>query len=172
MDRLRSFALILFLASPAGSAVHLSIAPGPLAPDAVRRTEAAASRLLETPERAFVSGGLNFTGPTWNKDLPELERERALRALKALWGKRLSVREDPAAAAFSAKLEPPPSAFDHRARADEMQARLDGMPQPLDRTGQDRFYDGSRSRQSSAVAAGPFAPGARAAQSTTAPRLK
>jgi len=170
MDMKRGFSLVLLLAVPGSAAMHLTVSPGPLPPAAVARTEAAVKRLFEAPARA--GNELAFTAPSWKTNLPLAEREALLRSLEAVWGKRLAVRAD--AAASTPVAAPPPSALNFRARTDAIRARLDGAPRPLERSGQDRFYDGSRSAQASAVAAGPFAaaPAARVAFTASAPRLK
>lgn len=174
MDMNRALLLVLLLAAPASAEVHLSVAPGPLPPDAVKRTEAASAQLLEAPIRADAAGGLNFTAPSWKSSLTPAERERRLRALAALWGKRFSIREDSPAAWQPAAMQPPPSAFDYRARTDAMRARLAAAPRPLDRIGQDRLYDASASGQGSPVAAVASAPGAARplAARASAPKLK
>lgn len=174
MDMRRALALVLLLAAPASAAVHLSVAPGPLSPDAVKLTEAASLQLLESPVRADSAGGISFTAPSWKKDLAPAERERQLRALESLWGKRLSVRDDSPSAWQPSAKEPPPSAFDYRARTAEMRARLERAPRPLGRMGQDRLYDGSTSGQGSSVAAVASAPASARAllASAAAPKLK
>ena len=135
--------LVLLLAAPASAAVHLSVAPGPMSPDEIKLTVAATARLLEAPVRTDVAGGLDFTAPSWKNNLAPAERERQIRALETLWGERLTVRDDSPAVCPPTAKEPPPSAFDYRARTDAMRARLEGTPRPLGRTGQDRFYDGT-----------------------------
>ncbi len=174
MDMNRALLLVLLLAAPASAAIHLSVAPGPLNPDAVKRTEAAAAQLLESPVRSAVADGVSFTAPSWKKALAPAERERQLRALEALWGKRLTVRDDSPAAWQPSGKEPPPSAFDYRARTDAMRSRLDDTPRPLGRAGQGRFYDGSISGQTSSVAAVASAPSAARplAAGAAAPKLK
>ena len=144
--------LALLLAVPSSASVRLSVSPGPLEPEAVARTEAAAAKLLESPVRDARSGGLAIDAPAWKAGLPEAERTRLLKSLEAVWGKRLSVREE-AAPASAQRQAPPPSALEFRSRTDAMRARLEGAPRPLDRSGQDRVYDGSRASGTSAVAA-------------------
>lgn len=170
MDATRALALTLLLAAPASAAVHLAVAPGPLSPEAVRLTEAAAARLLEAPARDDRAAGLALTAPSWKAGLAPAERERLLKALEALWGRRLAVRED--AAPVARALVPPASALEFRGRTDALRARLDGAPRPLDRSGQDRFYDGRRTAEVSAAAAGPFAasPRPRVAFTAASPR--
>lgn len=174
MDITRALALALLLSSPAAAAVRLAISAGPLSPEAVERTAAAAARLLEAPARSAEAGGLAFSGTNWKRDLAPAERERLTRSLRALWGERLSIREDgvPRAATGNA---PPASALDFRGRTDAMRARLEGTPRPMGRASQDGFYDGSAAASgSSAVAAGaPRAASARRFASAAAvPKAK
>lgn len=145
-----------------------------MSPDAVKLTEAASVQLMQAPVRADVAGGLDFTAASWKQDLAPAEKERQLRALEALWGKRLDVRDDSPAVWKPTTKEPPPSAFDYRARTDAMRARLEGAPRPLGRTSQDRFYDGSTSGQGSSVAAVASTPSAARALAAgaAAPKLK
>lgn len=172
MGMKRSLLLIMLLAVPASADVHVTVSPGPLPADALKRTEDAAARLLEAPVRAPGEGALAFTAASWKRDLPLSERAALLRALQMAWGPRLVVRED--AAVPAPAMTVPASALDVRARTDAMRARLDGSPRPLERAGQDRFYDGSLAVRGSAVAAGPFAPApaARVAMTASAPRFK
>jgi hypothetical protein len=163
MDMKRALMLVLLLATPGAASVHLAVAPGPLDPDAVARTEAAAAKLLEAPIRDGLAAGLVINAASWKRGLPQDERERLLKDLATLWGRRLAVRETAA-----------PAALDFRGRTDAMSARLDGEPRPLERTGQDRFYDNRRSASGpDGVAAGPsFAasPRPRVAFTAAAPR--
>lgn len=174
MEITRPLALALLLSSPAAAAVRLAISAGPSSPEAVERTAAAAARLLESPSRSAEAGGVAFTGANWKRDLAPAERERLTRSLRALWGERLSIREDgvPRAATGNA---PPASALDFRGRTDAMRARLDGTPRPMGRASQDGFYDGSAAASgSAAVAAGaPRAASARRfASSAAVPKAK
>lgn len=174
MDITRALALALLLSSPAAAAVRLTISAGPLSPEAVERTALAAARLLEAPARSAEAGGLAFTGTNWKRDLAPAERERLTRSLRALWGERLSIREDglPRAATGNA---PPASALDFRGRTDAIRARLEGTPRPMGRASQDGFYDGSAAASgSAAVAAGaPRAASARRFASAAAvPKAK
>lgn len=164
--------LVLLLAAPGSAAVHLAVAPGPLPPEALARTEAAAAKLLESPVRDPRAPGLVLTAPSWKAGVAPAERERLIKALEAVWGRRLAVREDAAPAARA--LVPPPSALDFRGRTEAMRARLDAAPRPLAKGAQDRFYDNGRSVPASdgAVAAGSFAssPRPRFAFTAAAPR--
>lgn len=153
MDMKRSLMLIMLLAVPGSAAVHLTVSPGPLPPEAVKRTEAAAAELLEAPVRGPHTGGLTITAASWKPGLSASERASRLLALEAVWGRRLLVRED--SARFT--MTPPPS-FDVRARAAEIRGRLDGLPDLSGEAGQSRFYDAGRAARGSAVAAGAFAP--------------
>lgn len=168
MDATRALALALLLAAPVSASIRLEVAPGPLSPEDVRLTEAAAARLLESPVRDDRAAGLALTAPSWKAG--PAERERLLKALEALWGRRLAVRED--AAPVARALVPPASALEFRGRTDALRARLDGAPRPLDRSGQDRFYDGRRTAEVSAASAGTFAafPRPRAAFTAASPR--
>jgi hypothetical protein len=174
MDMRRALALVLLLAAPGSAAVHLSIAPGPMAPDAVKATEAASAQLMEAPVRTAVAGGLDIAAASWKKDLSPAEKERQLRALMALWGKRLTIREENPAAWQPAANEPPPPAFDYRARTAAIRGRLEGTPRPLGRTSQDRFYDGSVAGKGATVAAVAPAPASARtlAAGAAAPKLK
>lgn len=173
MDMNRALLLVLLLAAPSSAAVHLSVAPGPLPPDAVKRTEDASAQLLEAPARASVAGGLGFTAPSWKKDLTQAERARRIRALEDLWGKRLTVRDDSPAAWQPTAMQPPPSAFDYRAHTDAIRARLEGAPRPLGRASQDRFYDASAGQGSSVAAAASAPAYARPlAAGASAPKLR
>lgn len=172
MDNPRALALAaLLLAAPAGAAVRLTVAPGPMTPDAIERTKAASIKLLEAP--VPDGAGLAFTAPSWKKDLPPAERERLTRGLEALWGARLSLKEH-APADWSPAKTPPPSAFDARARFDAVRARLDAAPRLAGRSSQDRFYDASAAgSRAPAVPAFAAAGGARPlAASAAAPKLK
>lgn len=167
----RALMLVLLLAAPGSAAVRLSVAPGPLPPEALARTEAAAAKLLESPVRDPRAPGLALTAPSWKAGVSPAERERLIKALEAVWGRRLSVREDAAAGARA--LVPPPSALDFRGRTDAMRARLDAAPRPLAKGAQDRFYDNGRSAPSSdgAVRAGAsVSPRPRFAFTAAAPR--
>lgn len=165
----RALLLVLLLAAPGSAAVRLSVAPGPLSPEAVARTEAAAARLLESPARDARAPGLVLTAPSWKAGVAPAERERLLKVLEAVWGRRFSVREDAAPAAARA-LVPPPAALAFRGRTDALRARLEAAPRPLDRAGQDRFYDGGRTSERTAVSAGAPAPRPRFAFTAAAPR--
>ena len=159
--------LVVLLAAPGSAAVHLTIAPGPLPPDAVARTEAAAVKLLESPVREPRAPGLAFSASAWKRDLPPAERERLLKVLADAWGRRLAVREDAAPAPFA----PPASALEFRGRTDAIRARLAGAPRPLDRSAQDALYDGGRTSGAPAVAAGASsAPRPRVALTAPPPR--
>ncbi len=167
MDLRRALALVILLAAPGYGAVHLSVAPGPLAADAVKRTEEAAAALLEAPARA--AAGLGFSASSWKKDLAAGQRERLLSELESLWGKRLIVRDDDFVRPSSMAMRPSVSVS--RARFDALGARLEGMPLPLDQADQDRFYDAKGVARGSAVfAAAAAAPSA--GHFATAPRLK
>jgi len=141
MKILRALALAVLLTAPASAAVHLSIRPGPLPPEDVARTEAASAQLLEAPARAEAEGGLCFSAPSWKRGLAPAERQRLTRALEALWGDRMVVREDADTGPMPGK-QPPASAFDYRSRTDEMRTRLEAAPRPMDRSSQGRIYDG------------------------------
>lgn len=147
----RCIALVLFLAIPSSASVHLSVMTGPAAPAALKFTEEAAARLLEAPVRSSAPGRLDFTAASWKAGRPAAEREAELVTLRAFWGAALSIREDapPSGGASSAPLPP---AFEARARAEELRARLAGFPVPLDKSGQDLLHDGGRSAQGSFVA--------------------
>ncbi|MBI2385204.1 MAG: hypothetical protein HYV14_04235 [Elusimicrobia bacterium] len=166
----RALLLLLLLAAPGSAAVRLSVSPGPLSPEAVARTEAAAAKLLEYPVRDAHAQGLVLTASSWKAGLAPAERERLLQTLSASWGRRLAVREDAAAGAGVRGLVPPPSALDFRGRTDAIRARLDAAPRPLDRSGQDRFYDGGRSAEERSVSAGAPSARPRFAFAAAAPR--
>lgn len=175
MDMKHALTMVLLLATPGGASVHLNVSPGPLAPEAIARTEAAAAKLLEAPARDPFASGLVINAASWKRDLPPARRQALLDELRALWGKRLAVRETAAPAAAQGPV-PPASALEFRDRTDALRARLDAAPRPLERGAQDRFYDGGRAGPGSAVAAtgGSFAPAAarRAAFSPAPPRLR
>lgn len=167
----RALMLVLLLAAPGSAAVRFALAPGPMPREAVERTEAAAAKLLESPARDPRAPGLVLTAPSWKSGVAPAERERLIKALEAVWGPRFSVREDAAPAARA--LVPPPAALDFRGRTDALRARLDAAPRPLERAGQDRFYDNGRSAPASdgAVAAGASSsPRPRFAFTAAAPR--
>ncbi len=173
MDMKQAPLLVLLLATPGGASVHLNVAPGPMAAEAVKRTEAAAAKLLEAPVRDPLAAGLVINAPSWKRNLPRARRRDILDELQALWGRRLAVREDAAPAPFAPGPVPPASALEFRARTDAMRAALDAAPRPLERGAQDRFYDASRADAGSAVvASGALGPaGRRVAYSPAAPRL-
>lgn len=174
MDMKQALLLVLLLATPGGASVHLNVAPGPLSPEALKRTEAAAARLLEAPVRDSVAPGLVINAPSWKRDLPPAERRALLSELQAFWGPRLTVREAAGPAAASGPV-PPAGSIDFRERTDAMRARLDAAPRPLERGAQGRFYDGSRSSAGSAVAASVAAApsaGPRFAYAPAGPRLR
>ncbi|MCR4294334.1 MAG: hypothetical protein NUW21_02275, partial [Elusimicrobia bacterium] len=125
----QALVLVLLLATPGGASVHLHVAPGPLAPEAVKRTEAAAAELLEAPVRNPLAAGLVIDAASWKRDLPPARRQDLLRRLQAFWGPRLAVREDADPVPFAAGPVPPPSAFDFRKRTDALRARLDAAPE-------------------------------------------
>lgn len=169
----RALSLVLLLATPAAASIQLQVAAGPLTPEAVELTAAAAAKLLEAPARDPFAAGLVINAPSWKRDLPPARRQALLDQLQGLWGRRLAVRDTAAAAASASGPVPPAAALEFRARTDAMRARLDAAPRPLERAAQDRFYDARRSGQGSAVAAsGTYASasGRRFAYAPAAPR--
>lgn len=161
-------AALLLLPLPATAAVTLRVAAGP--EDAVRleSLRRAAAGLLERPVETPFDGGVAHRASAWRTGLGSEEKESLLSGLRAAWGPRLRLEEEPPSVPGGM----PPGARGAAARRAALAAtgaRLAAMEVPAGRAEQDRFYDARREAASAAARPVAPAPAARVPALAAAP---